>query len=376
LWNSPGYHAGTTFRTDDMMTPAFFAGTGVFFMRVQNAVFWLLAALPLLLLSTLLFVFASLPAKAAPPACGGENLLPRLKIEQPGLYEEILSEGAKVPNGRGLFWKVEKGGLAPSYLLGTMHVSDPRVLKMPAGADQARAEAKTIVIESDEILDEKKATAALLTRPELTMFTDGGSIEKLLPTDDVVLLEEGLKKRGIPLAAVSRMKPWMLMAFLALPPCELARKAENAAFLDKKIATDALAAGKQVKGLETLAEQLTTMAAIPMDLHLKSLVETIKLGSRMEDVFETMTELYVSGEIGLTMPLLKAVAPDGTDDESGYGEFEELVVTKRNQLMAERVDPILAEGGAFVAVGALHLPGQEGLVELLRGYGYQVTRID
>ncbi|KKX27786.1 TraB/GumN family protein [Rhizobium sp. LC145] len=360
-----------------MTIPAFAFNVDALFRRAQNAMLWLLAALHILLFASLLLVLGSLSeANAATPVCGGENLLGDLKAEKPGLYEEILSEGSRVPNGKGLFWKVEKTGLAPSYLLGTMHVSDPRVLKMPPGAAEAQAEASTIVIESDEILDEKKATAALLSKPELTMFTDGNSIEKLLPKEDVALLEKGLKQRGIPLAAVSRMKPWMLMAFVSLPPCELARKAQNAAFLDKKIATDAIAAGKQVKGLETLAEQLSTMAAIPMDLHLKSLVETIKLGSRMEDVFETMTELYLSEDIGLTMPLLKAVAPDGTDDQSGYGEFEELVVVKRNQLMAERAAPILAEGGAFIAVGALHLPGEQGLIELLREQGFTVTRAE
>lgn len=353
----------------------FFANTVL--KRAQNAFLWMVAILHVLLLASLILVLGSLSkAHAGEPVCGGKNLLEEVKAEKPALYDEILAESARVPNGQGLFWKIEKPGLSPSYLLGTMHVADPRVLKMPQGAAEARAEAKTIVIESDEILDEKKATAGLLTKPELTMFTDGTSIDKLLAKDDLNLLEQGLKQRGIPLAAVSRMKPWMLMAFVSLPPCELARKAQNAAFLDKQIAIDAIAAGKQVKGLETLAEQLETMAAIPIEFHLKSLVETIKLGSRMEDVFETMTQLYLSGDIGITMPLLKAVAPDGTEDEAGYGEFEDLVVTKRNILMAERAAPILAEGGVFIAVGALHLPGENGLVELLRTQGFTVTKVN
>ncbi|MFB9947840.1 TraB/GumN family protein [Rhizobium puerariae] len=358
------------------MTPAFASSAGAFFRRAQNLTLWLIAAAHLVALVSLLLVLGSLsPARAEAPACTGANLLEEMKGENPSLYRQILAEGAKVPNGKGILWKIDRQGLEPSYLLGTMHVSDPRVLGMPPGAAAARAASRTVVIESDEILDEKKAMAGILTRPELTMFTDGNSIEKLLPKEDLALLEAGLKARGIPLAAVSRMKPWMLMAFVSLPPCEMARKAQNPDFLDKQIALDALAAGKPVKGLETFAEQLSAMAAIPVEFHLKSLVETIRLGPKMDDVFETMTELYLSGEIGLTMPLLKAVAPDGSDD-AGYAEFEKLVVTKRNHLMAERAAPLLAEGGAFIAVGALHLPGEEGLVELLRKQGFTVTRAE
>ncbi len=364
------------FQTDDMMTAALASTAGAFFQRAQSLTLWLIAAIHVVALASLLLVLGSLsPARAEEAGCGGTNLLEEMKAENPSLYKQVVAEGAKVPNGKGVLWKIEKDGVAPSYLLGTMHVSDPRVLAMSPAAVNAQAASHTIVIESDEVLDEKKAMAGILTKPELTMFTDGNSIEKLLPKEDIMLLEAGLKKRGIPLAAVSRMKPWMLMSFVSLPACEMARKAKNPDFLDKKIARDAMAAGKPVKGLETFAEQLSAMAAIPIEFHLKSLVETIRLGPKMDEVFETMTELYLSGDVGVTIPLLKAVAPDGSD-EAGYAEFEKIVVTKRNHLMAERAAPILAKGAAFVAVGALHLPGDEGLIELLRKQGFKLTVVN
>lgn len=355
------------------MTAVLTVSAGALFKRAQTLTLWLAAAAPAALLASLFLVLFHLTAaRAAETACSGRDLVAEMKANDPAAYQKVLAEGAKIPNGKGIFWKIEKRGIPTSYLLGTMHVSDPRVLKMPEGADAARQEANTIVVESDEILDDKKAMAGMLAKPELTMFTDGSSIESLLPKQDLDLLQTGLKKRGIPLAAVSRMKPWMLMAFISIPACEAARKAENAAFLDKQLALDAVAQGKSVKGLETFSEQLSTLAAIPIDQHLKSLIETIKLGSKLDDVFETMTDLYLSGEMGLTVPFLKTVAPEGEDDPD-YGEFEELVVRKRNHTMAERAGPILEKGGAFVAVGALHLPGKEGLVELFRKQGFTVT---
>ena len=348
--------------------------------RPADMLLWLIALLhAVAFLSFLIIMGYAQPARAQADAqdgaCRGTNVLTRLKADDPSAFAKIQAEADQVANGSGLFWKIEKPGLAPSWLLGTMHVTDPRVLAMPNGAMEAKSGARVIVVESDEILNEQQAMAKILAKPGLTMMTDGKTIQSYLPADDVAKLEAGLKARGIPLAAVSRMQPWMLSSFIALPACELARKAEGASFLDKKIAEDAARAGKPVKGLETMEEQLSAMASIPTDFHIKSLMEMIALGDKMDDVMFTMTELYLSGEIGMTMPMLKAIAPDGSEGE-GYAEFEERIVTQRNHTMAERAAPILAEGGAFMAVGALHLVGDDGLVSLLRQQGFTVTRVD
>lgn len=342
-----------------------------------DVLFWLASALPLLLLVALVTTLLSMsPARAASEiTCNGRNLLTVMEKDNPAELKKIRDEAAKVPNGTGIFWKIEKQGLAPSWLLGTMHVTDPRVLTMPPGAREAADAADTVVIESDEILDEQKASATLLMHPELTMFTDGTSIKDHLDAEDLTALEKGLKERGLALGAVSKMKPWILASFVALPACEMSRKAGGASFLDKQIAENAVKAGKSLVGLETMVEQLQAMADLPVDFHFQALIETIALGDTMEDVTETMTELYLSGEIGMTMPMLKAVAPMPKDgDESAYAAFEDRIVRDRNLVMAKGSLPLLEKGNAFIAVGALHLPGEEGLVELFRKQGFTVTR--
>lgn len=342
-----------------------------------NILLWLIAAFHMLLAAALLAViFSVTPADAAEDNCNGKDLLSELRQNEPARYAEAVKEADATPNGKGIFWKIEKPGLKPSWLLGTMHVTDPRVLNLPPRAQEAHDGADTIVIESDEILDEKKATASLLMRPDLMMFTDGTTIEKLLSPEDYTRLEDGLKQRGIPLSAVSRMRPWMIASAVALPACEMARKAKGAQFLDQKIAADAAAEGKQVKGLETLAEQLQAMAELPTEFHLKSLIETLELGAKMNDVVETMTDIYLSGDIGMTMPMLKTVTPEGSEEDSDYAAFEQRIILDRNKVMAERAAPILANGNVFMAVGALHLPGKEGVIELLRQQGFTVTAVN
>jgi uncharacterized protein YbaP (TraB family) len=171
------------------------------------------------------------------------------------------------------------------------------------------------------------------------------------------------------------MKPWMLTAMLALPACELARKAAGASVLDVKLAEDAKAAGKKLEGLETVADQLGAMASLPIDFHIRGLVDTLKLGDRADDMIETMIVLYQSGQTGMFWPLFRAVLPPGGEDEAGYAAFEETMVTARNRNMVAKAASILDEGDAFIAVGALHLPGPNGLVELLRKDGYTVSAI-
>jgi uncharacterized protein YbaP (TraB family) len=342
-----------------------------------NIMLWLIAAFHLLLAALLLAVLFSVsPAAADDGACTGKNLLTELQQSDPARYADVVKEADAIPNGKGIFWKIEKPGLKPSWLLGSMHVTDPRVLTLPPRAQAAHDAADTIVIESDEILDENKASMALLAKPELTMFTDGTTIQKLLSPEDSSRLEEGLKQRGIPLAAVSRMRPWMISSVVALPGCEIARKAKGVQFLDQKLATDAVAQGKQVKGLETLAEQLQAMAELPTEFHLKSLIETLELGTKMNDVVETMTDLYLSGAVGMTIPMLKTVSPDGKNEDSEYAAFEQRIILDRNKVMAERAAPILASGNVFMAVGALHLPGEGGVIELLRKQGFTITAVN
>ncbi len=345
--------------------------------RIADTALGVLATLHALVAASLLFVLLSLsPASAAePPACTGKNLLPDLQASDPAAYAQLVGEAKTETNGEGIFWKIEKPGTSPSYLLGTMHVTDPRVVAMPDAAQAAYEEAQTVVVESDEIADVRKASATILTRPDLTMFTDGRTIPGLLGEKDAAILAEGLKARGLSLTAVARMKPWMIMSFVALPACEMARKQAGLAFLDQKLAQDALADGKTLKGLETMIEQISALDGLPLEPQLAGLLQVVQLGDGVKDVIETMSQLYLSGQTGMIMPLMRMPPPGVESDDNAYADFEQRIIIDRNHRMAERAAPILAEGNVFIAVGALHLPGKEGVVELLRAQGFTLTPV-
>lgn len=323
----------------------------------------------------IVLVLASTRADAAPDACQGVNLLEKLAVDSPAELDALRRAASRIPHGNSLLWLVEGDGLEPSWLYGTMHVTDPRVLKMSDAARARFADARTVVLESAELGDLGKAQAALMTDPELTMLTDGSTLQSLLDADDLQRVEAALQERSVPMALVSRMKPWMVFSIIAAPNCELQRRGEGVPFLDKKLADDAIAAGKDLKGLETLAEQMSILTNLPMDLQIELLAETAALGAALDDMMATMTELYLAQQLNMIMPLIEHGARESDADHGAYAQFEKDMVQTRNRNMAERLQPLLQDGSAFVAVGALHLPGKDGLVQLLRDSGYKVTAI-
>jgi uncharacterized protein YbaP (TraB family) len=337
----------------------------------------LMAALRLLLLAAFLLTlgFTAGQARAEGATCGGLDLLADLKQRDPTGYARLKAEADATENGNGLLWKVEKSGVEPSYLFGTMHVTDPRVTTLPPAAQAAFDNAGTVVLETTDLLDEAKMSAAIFQKPELMMFTDGTTLMSLLPPGEIDGFNKALEARGIPPFSVAKMKPWIISTVVALPACELARKAGGAPVLDEKLGLDARAHRKTLDGLETAVGQIEAMASLPMKFHVQGLIDTLKLNDQIEDVNETTILIYARGETGMFWPLFRSLSPSTASSE-GYAEFEKTMVTARNKTMASNAAPIIDRGNAFVAVGALHLPGKEGLVSLLRQAGYTVTRAD
>lgn len=336
----------------------------------------LLALVNLIFLAVFLLtlVFTVSLARAEEITCTGTNLLAQMEHDDPATLAAIRSEAAGIENGNGILWQITSEGVPPSYLFGTMHMSDPRVVRLGEHAQAAFDASSTIVIETTDVLDQAKIIAAMLANPELTMFTDETTLSSLVPQEDRAAFETALSTRGIPLASVQKMKPWMLSAMIAMPACELARKTSGAPVLDTMLANQGVAAGKALGGLETVADQLGAMASLPLEFHMSGLIETLKLGNRIDDVIETMIVLYLEENTGMFWPFFRAALPEEEDD-AGFSDFEETMVTARNRTMAERSVPFINSGGAFIAVGALHLPGAEGLVTLLRQKGYRVEAI-
>ncbi|WP_244631257.1 TraB/GumN family protein [Aureimonas sp. ME7] len=339
--------------------------------------FPLLLCAALLLAATVSRADAQTPGEAALQCRTSRSLLPDLR--QSAGWDASQAKADATPHGRGRFFRVERDGVKPSWLFGTMHLSDPRVLDLPPAVDAALGQADGVVIETTDILDPTKMAGTLLARADLTTLPPGPSLPELLGEANMAKVAPALEARGMPPATVSRLQPWFVAAGLLLPDCEVARGKTGAKVLDVTIAERAKTTGKSLEGLETAAEQLEALASMPLPLQADNLVASVDLTDRLPDLFETMIDLYLRGEIALIGPATESAVPAGTTDANSVAitqEFEDRVVHRRNALMAERLQPILDQGGRFVAVGALHLPGETGLVERLEKAGWRVTPVE
>ncbi|MEM7301790.1 MAG: TraB/GumN family protein [Pseudomonadota bacterium] len=311
-------------------------------------------------------------AQAQEIVCKGKNIFPALKAEDPAAYAAILSEADKLLNGESLFWKIEKEGSAPSWLLGTMHMADPRVVDMPEAADKALQQASAIAVEIAEAANEEKMAAAMMSLRKYTMLTDGSTLEDKLSPDLVEALKAKTGTQPTPWFLLKRMQPWVVAAMITLPECELARKRAKMPFLDRVIAQKAAELDIPLEGLETIEEQIKAIAGMSPEFHLEALSETIKLGDRVDDMVETMIRIYESGQIGLIWPLLEHISRQ-SGGKTDYADFQAAMIDRRNQTMLDRAVPLIEKGKVFIAVGALHLPGEKGLVNLLQEQGYKLT---
>lgn len=313
-------------------------------------------------------------ANESDPTCTtrGVNLLDALKKNDPATWDALQKEAAAIPNHHGRIWKIEKDGTAPSYLFGTIHFSDPRVLDLPPTVKSAYQSADKVVIEAADIIDPKTFLRIRVEQPDLLLFTDGSTLKSHLPPERVTEIEQKLAERGFVLDAVGKMKPFVLSSMLMLPQCERERTGRGQKMLDIVLATDAQAEGRPIEGLETTAEQFEAVERLPLDFQIRNFIAMVDYGDQLEDAMETTLQLYLQGETGLIMPALRKLAPDDLPD-ADYDLFQKVLITDRNHIMAERALPLLEQGNVFIAVGALHLPGKEGLVELLRAKGYSVS---
>lgn len=338
-----------------------------------------LGFIKLVLVLTFFMTFAGashgLAANAEAAVCGGEDLIEKLQREDPAELAKIREEAKEVINSDSILWKIEASGKPDSWLFGTMHMADPEITKLHQNAENALASAQTIVVESTDALDPAAATNAMIKLAHLTLLGPEENLSKMIDPDLTDELEAATAARQLPMPLVNRMQPWLVATTVSLPVCELLRKHSGALVLDQVIAAHAEENNKELLGLETIEEQFSAIASLPQDYHLTALEETLALGTGAEDVIETMKVLYKRGEIGLIFPLMRSVSPKSFSGE-GAENFQQALIENRNRTMAERVRPMLEKGSAFIAIGALHLPGETGLVALLKQAGYTVLQAE
>lgn len=262
---------------------------------------------------------------------------------------------------KGLLWKIEPAGAAPSFLFGTMHSDDPRVVQLPAPVQQAFDQAGSVTLEVE--LDAQ----SLISLATALMLVDGSTLESLIGRDLYKRTVQVMSAQGIPDALVANMKPWAVAITLMTPPNK------SGVVLDQVLYQQAISSGKKVSGLETVAEQMALFDELPLEVQIALLRDTLDNLPDIARMLEDLQAAYLARDLRQLVKINEASLQDSNPQLAE--DFNQKVIIDRNHRMAKRMKSRLHEGNHFIAVGALHLPGQEGLLTLLSGQGYRVTRV-
>lgn len=260
---------------------------------------------------------------------------------------------------RGLLFRIQPpGGGPPSHLFGTIHSDDPRVAHVPALVQRWFNRSRALAL---EVVPNARATTAFAAA---MTFDDGRTLSDLLPADVYQASIRALAARGLPEPAVRSFKPWAVTTLLSMPESETGRS------LDMVLYRKALAAGMPVVGLETMQEQLAVFEGLSAADQVALLREALTSLPSMPAMFESLIEAYQRRDLAGLMELGGRYSDSA--DPALAERFRDALIHARNARMAQRVTPMLADGGYFIAVGALHLPGPGGLLNRLAAEGFGV----
>ena len=268
------------------------------------------------------------------------------------------AEDATAPTGILFEIRVPGDGQS-SFLFGTIHSEDPRVTALPEPARAAFDASSRVVLEV--VPDASAIVKAMLTMA----YTNGRRLRDVLPANLYRETLTALAELGMTEAAIEDLKPWAVVTLLANPT------SKTGEFLDMLIHREALAAGKMIQGLETMAEQLAVFDALSEADQIALLRETLESRAELPGLFEALVTAYVARDLAALQAISDAhlAAADPVLAE----HFRTVIIAARNRRMLERMTPLIEAGGSFIAVGALHLTGEAGLLESLRKRGFEVT---
>ncbi len=272
---------------------------------------------------------------------------------------------ANQPLENALLWKIDGMGLtSPSYLYGTIHLIDAEDFYLPKGTLAAIDNTKKMVFEID--MSEMSDMGAMMGLMNKAFMNDNKTLKDLISEEDYKLVDAHFKELGLPLMMLERMKPMFLTVFASgdMDPMGLqsgSMKSYEMEFMDM-----AKSADKPTAGLETIEFQMSVFDSIPYDAQAQMLVETIKNGDTDSGEFDVMIKMYKEQKINDMVAMI-------SDEDEQLSKYEDILLSKRNEAWISGMKAMMTEMPTFFAVGAGHLAGQKGVINLLKKEGYKLT---
>jgi uncharacterized protein YbaP (TraB family) len=276
-----------------------------------------------------------------------------------GLQAQESSE----PFTQGLLWRIDKTGVAPSYLFGTIHIDDKRVTTLPDPVRRSFDSAQTFTMEVS--LD----STNLLALSSRMMYDDGRTLSGATGPELYRRIVPIMEQHSVPESLLPMFRPWAVTLMLEAPP------QSSMEVLDFKLYQMAQEQHKPVYELESADEQIAVFSDMPEADQITLLKDAVENYQDIPRQTEQLVQAYVAHDLAQMWKVNQESAGDTADLRDANQRFEQKLIDERNVRMSERMQPQLQQGGAFIAIGALHLYGKRGVPELLQQAGWKVARV-
>lgn len=330
----------------------------------------------------------AVPAEAAQggvtakaPTCTGNDLLGGLPAERQAQIAEAV---ARTPYAHGIRYRATKDD-AVIEMVGTYHFGDPRHDPIVAEMRPLIERAGALMVEAGP-QEERRLTRALADDPTLMVDAAGPTLPERMADGEWLELSAAMAERGLPAIMVSRLRPWYVAMMLGLSPCmiEGARAKGDGAGLDHRLVDVAQASGTPILALEPWDTVFGVFRGMTPDEELDMIRAALPAARLADDYAATTLEAYFRGDIWAIWEYgrLDAHEASGLPRETVERQMalaEERLMTERNRSwitpLTQAADAAAAEGKLVVAAfGALHLPGETGVLRLLEADGWTIAK--
>ena len=270
----------------------------------------------------------------------------------------------------GVLWQIEKDKEFIGYIFGTIHMNDKRVNEVRESIVGKFDKMTSFAMESfpsDHYWNPYHG--GQMIKGDMTL-PKGQTLEQLIGKDLYLRVEEVLLDLGLDKKTILHLKPWAAMRSFAV-------KAENTEdlILDYELLDRAAAQRKDLYQVESIEEFLVTFYAMPQDVQIKLLEFTVNSYKEMRNTINKMLEAYLEEDLTKMYQISTSFIPNKPEYELYRETYLKHVVKNRNVVMEHYMRKPLREKKTFIAVGALHLYGDQGVLALMEKDGYEVKRI-
>ncbi len=281
------------------------------------------------------------------------------------LLAPLAGSGQAGAQEKSFLWKVrsEKNSI---YILGSIHLLKKESYPLKQSIEQAFDAASKLVLEIDlqSATPEKTRQVTL----EKGLFRDGTTLQQNVDEETYDLTERRAREVGIDLRAMNPLKPWLVA--LTLMTVKLQKLGFDPNYgVDRYLAERAKRSGKSTGGLESLEFQIGLLDGLSRRDQEMMLRETLKELDRLDQGVDQIVQLWLKGDVGSLEEWLLAGMRE-------YPEVYAKVIVERNRRWLPQIEKMIAQReNAIVVVGAAHLVGREGVIELLKQRGYTVEQL-